>query len=126
LTIALGAALILLIVGVYFVRQAPRRADQSKLVVVDCLQVERGPTLRFAGGVLQASGAPVGTYEFLPAVAGKHGPRIQVRGVAVHQTGERIVVTAGNQAWFWPFQNDDTVEIFYYPQNRTLAHRCTS
>ena len=82
--------------------------------------------LTFESGLLKASGTVVGRYSFLPAVAGKHGPRIGVEGIQVRQVGEQIAFAPGSEAWFWPVRSDNTVEIFFYPQNSTVARRCTT
>ena len=71
--------------------------------------------------------AVVGTYRFLPAVGGKHGPLISVEGTRVRRVGETIVIEAGNEGWFWRYLGDDTVEIIFYgPEGHTLAHRCAA
>ena len=124
--VVVAGALIAAVAAVQFAPQAPAEADQPKLIEVDCLQVERGPVLRFEGGrLLGASGATVGTYRFQPAAAGKR-PRIEVQGVTVRRAGDKVLIEPGKHAWIWTFQSDDTVEIFFYPQDRALAHRCTS
>ncbi len=82
--------------------------------------------LTFERGLLKASGTAVGRYSFLPAVAGKHGPRIGVEGIRVRQIANRIAFAPGTEAWFWPIRSDSTVEIFFYPQNSTVARRCNT
>jgi hypothetical protein len=123
-TAAVGT-LIFAAVVLYFVIQPPQQ-QEPRLIAVDCLNVENGPTLQFESGVLKASDRIVGTYEFRPAVPGKYGPSIHVEGIRVQEADGRVVVLPGNEGWFWPFQDENTVEIFYYPQNRAVAHRCTA
>ena len=122
--VAGGGALLIAMGAAYLASQAPQRPEKRWLIEVSCLRVERGPTLRFSDGIIEASGAPVGTYKFLPAVGGKHGPLIEVRGIAVRQASGKVVIEQGNQDWFWPFLNDNTVQIFYFRLNSMMARRC--
>lgn len=124
IAVAAAAAFLIGVATVYFASTAPRRPHQLKVIQVECLNVERGPKLQFAGGIIHASGAPVGKYKFLPAVPGKYGPRIEVRGIAVRQAHGRVIIEPGTQDWFWPFLNDDAVQIFYYRLNSVVARRC--
>ena len=126
LLVALTAALIVTVAAVYIATAAGGRREQPTLTTVDCLRVERGPMLTFEGGLLNAAGTVVGRYSFLPAVPGKHGPRIGVEGIRVREVGEQIRVEPGTEAWFWPFRGDNAVEIFFYPQNSTVARRCAA
>ncbi len=126
LLVTITGALIVALAAVYLASAAGSRHEQPTLISVDCLRVEGGPTLTFERGWLKASGTVVGRYSFLPAVAGKHGPRIGVEGIRVRQVGERIAFAPGTEAWFWPVRNDNTVEIFFYPQNSTVARRCNT
>jgi hypothetical protein len=84
LTFGLAGTLVVAGAALYFASQAPvgQRA-QPRLIEVECLNVERGPTLRFENGLLKTSDAVVGTYRFLPASPGKYGPSIEVEGLAL-------------------------------------------
>jgi hypothetical protein len=125
-TIGLAGALIIGAVAVYFASQVSQGGrPEPRLIEVDCLSVERGPTLRFESGLLTRSGTVVGTYRFLAASPGKSGPSIEVEGIRVRQVGDRIAIGPGTEAWFWRYLDDDTVEMHFYPQNRAVAHRCT-
>ena len=127
LAFGVGSALLVVAVALYGVSQAPSGPrPQPRLIEVDCLNVERGPTLRFDNGLLKAENAVVGTYKFVSAVGGKHGPLIKIEGTRLRQVGRAVTVEAGDEGWFWRFLDDDTVEIVFYPQNRTVAHRCTA
>ena len=126
-TFGLAGAFVVLCAAVYFASQTQLGSrPRPRIIEVDCLNVERGPTLRFDSGLIKSAGAVVGTYRLLPASPGKYGPSIEVAGIRVRQAGGNIVIEPGNEAWFWRFRNDDVVEIMFYPQNRTVAHRCAA
>ena len=127
IAIGLAGSVIIGAVAFYFASNAPLgHRPQPRLIKVDCLKVEDGPTLRFEDGFLKVGNGVVGTYKFLPAVGGKHGPLIEAEATRVRQVGDTIVIEQGNEGRFWRFIDDDTVEIPYYPQNETIAHRCTA
>ena len=128
LRFGMAGALVVGIVAAYFASRAPLGLrPQPRLIEVDCLNVQRGPTLRFKNGTLMDANAVVGTYRFLPAVAGKHGPLISVEGTRVRRVGETIVFEPGNEGWFWHYLDDDTVEILFYgPRGQTVARRCAA
>jgi hypothetical protein len=123
----LGGALLISAVAVNIASQASMgKRPQPRIIEVDCVNVERGPTLRFDNGLLKANSAVVGTYTFEPAMPGKYGPRIRVEGTRLRQSGNTIVIEAGREQWFWPYVDENTVKIYFYPQNGALAHRCNA
>jgi hypothetical protein len=108
-----GIVVAVIVVGSIFflTRGAPRRPPHPRLIQVECIQVERGPTLTFANGAVRRNGSIVGSYRFKEASPGKYGPSIAVENIHVSEADGRVQVQPGRQGWFWFFIDDDTLEM---------------
>lgn len=112
------------VIGIIAIRERAGVYDERLQYTVRCLELTGSQMLILEGGVIYDRGKGIGSYVFQPAVAGKYGPSIHVKGISVRRTDGVVEVTSGAEEWFWRFVDRNTVTIPYYPSNSTTARRC--